>query len=144
MTGFHLSVTVSLSEPHVQIILAMTGFHLSVTVSLSEPHVQIILASWNGGSPTPVFNNAAQVWNHTFFWEGMAPDAGGKPSGALAAAIDDAFGSYDDFVSQFSAAGATQFGSGWAWLIADGDGKLSIDKTPNAVCPLVEGATCPL
>jgi len=87
-----------------------------------------------------VFNNAAQVWNHTFFWEGMAPGAGGAPTGALAAAIDKAFGSFDEFKQQFSAAGATQFGSGWAWLTAKPDGALAITKTPNAVCPLVSGA----
>lgn len=101
------------------------------------------MASWNGGSPTPVFNNAAQVWNHTFFWEGMSPNGGGAPSGALATAIDAAFGSFDEFKTQFAAAGATQFGSGWAWLVASSDGSVEIVKTPNAVCPMVEGAlTC--
>eukprot|EP01025_Chloroclados_australasicus_P025529 TRINITY_DN2548_c0_g1_i1.p1 TRINITY_DN2548_c0_g1~~TRINITY_DN2548_c0_g1_i1.p1 ORF type:complete len:270 (+),score=27.08 TRINITY_DN2548_c0_g1_i1:643-1452(+) len=100
---------------------------------------EIIVAAWNNGSPTPEFNNAAQVWNHTFFWEGMAPNAGGAPSGKLAEAIDKAFGSFDDFKSQFATAGATQFGSGWAWLCASPDGSLEILKTPNAVCPLVEG-----
>ena len=82
--------------------------------------------------------------DHTFFWEGMCANGGGAPTGAVGDAITTSFGSYDEFATQFKAAGATQFGSGWAWLIADGDGKLSIDKTPNAVCPLVEGATCPL
>lgn len=105
--------------------------------------VQIIMASWNNGDPTPVFNNAAQVWNHTFFWEGMAPNAGGSPSGDLAAAIDKAFGSYDAFKEQFAAAGATQFGSGWAWLVANSDGSLEITKTPNAVNPMVEGVSRP-
>jgi superoxide dismutase, Fe-Mn family len=101
--------------------------------------MQIIMASWNNGNPTPVFNNAAQVWNHTFFWEGMSPDAGGKPSRALGEAIDKSFGSYDSFKEQFAAAGATQFGSGWAWLIANSDGSLEISKTANAVNPMVEG-----
>jgi superoxide dismutase, Fe-Mn family len=74
----------------------------------------------------------------------MAPNAGGQPTGALAEAIDKSFGSFDDFKSQFAAAGATQFGSGWAWLIANSDGSLEITKTPNAVCPMVEGTTrCP-
>lgn len=104
---------------------------------------QIIMASWNGGSPTPVFNNAAQVWNHTFFWEGMSPNGGGAPTGAVAEAIDKAFGSFDEFKAQFAAAGATQFGSGWAWLVANSDGTVEIEKTPNAVCPLVEGAPVP-
>ena len=102
--------------------------------------VQIIKSSWNNGSPSPVFNNAAQVWNHTFFWEGMAPGAGGEPTGKLADAIKSSFGSFDEFKSQFSTAGATQFGSGWAWLLAKPDGSLEVDKTANAVCPLVEGA----
>eukprot|EP00892_Ulva_mutabilis_P005979 jgi/Ulvmu1/3753/UM174_0011.1 len=106
-----------------------------------KPLEEIIQASWNGGSPTPVFNNAAQVWNHTFFWEGMSPSGGGAPSGVLAEAIDKAFGSFDEFKAQFAAAGATQFGSGWAWLIANKDGTVEIDKTPNAVCPMVEGKT---
>lgn len=103
--------------------------------------VQIIMSSWNNGAPTPVFNNAAQVWNHTFFWEGMAPNAGGLPSGDLAAAIDKSFGSFDTFKEQFAAAGATQFGSGWAWLVAAKDGSLEIIKSPNAVNTMVEG-TC--
>jgi superoxide dismutase, Fe-Mn family len=90
-----------------------------------------------------VFNNAAQVWNHTFFWEGMGPEAGGKPSGKLADAITKSFGSFDEFKSKFAAAGATQFGSGWAWLIVKPDGSLEIEKTANAVCPLVNGmSTC--
>jgi len=102
---------------------------------------QVVVATWNGGAPTPAFNNAAQVWNHTFFWESMKPGGGGLPSGPLAAAIDASFGSYDAFVTEFKAAGATQFGSGWAWLVADKAGKLTISKTPNAVNPVVEGKT---
>ena len=100
-----------------------------------------MLESWNKGSPTPAFNNAAQVWNHTFFWESMKPNGGGAPTGKLADAINASFGSLDEFKAQFKAAGATQFGSGWAWLVADKAGKLSIDKTPNAVTPVVEGKT---
>ena len=102
---------------------------------------EIVLSSWNKGSPSPVFNNAAQVWNHTFFWESMKPNGGGAPSGKLAEAIARDFGSLDEFKTQFKAAGATQFGSGWAWLVADKAGKLSIEKTPNAVTPVVEGKT---
>jgi superoxide dismutase len=101
----------------------------------------IVLESWNKGSPTPAFNNAAQVWNHTFFWESMKPNGGGAPTGKLADAISASFGSLDEFKAQFKAAGATQFGSGWAWLVADKAGKLSIEKTPNAVTPVVEGKT---
>jgi Fe-Mn family superoxide dismutase len=102
---------------------------------------EIVAASWNNGSPTPVFNNAAQVGNHTFFWEGMKANGGGEPTGALAEAIKRDFGSLDEFKTQFKAAGATQFGSGWAWLVADKTGKLSLDKTPNAVNPVVNSKT---
>ncbi len=100
-----------------------------------------MLASWNGGSPSPVFNNAAQVWNHTFFWESMKPNGGGAPTGKLAEAITRDFGSLDKFKEEFKQAGMTQFGSGWAWLNADKAGKLSISKSPNAVTPVVEGKT---
>ena len=90
-------------------------------------------------SKAGVFNNAAQVWNHTFYWNSMKPGGGGTPTGAIADAIDAAFGSYDAFVEEFKAAGMTQFGSGWAWLVAEG-GTLKIVKTPNAETPLTTGA----
>ncbi|GLI66069.1 hypothetical protein VaNZ11_009788 [Volvox africanus] len=102
---------------------------------------EVVLASWNGGSPTPVFNNAAQVWNHTFFWESMKPNGGGAPTGKLAEAIVRDFGSFEKFKEEFKSAGLTQFGSGWAWLNADKSGQLSLSKTPNAVTPVVEGKT---
>ncbi|NOJ91617.1 superoxide dismutase [Corallococcus sp. CA049B] len=85
-----------------------------------------------------VFNNAAQVWNHTFFWNCMKPAGGGKPTGDIAAAIDRDFGSYDEFKRQFTEAAITQFGSGWAWLVKDGN-KLSIMKTSNADLPMKHG-----
>lgn len=100
---------------------------------------EVVVSSWNGGNPTPVFNNAAQVWNHTFFWENMKPNGGGAPTGKLAEAITRDFGSLDNFKTEFKQAGATQFGSGWAWLNTDKAGKLSISKTPNAVNPVVDG-----
>lgn len=103
--------------------------------------VDIIQATWNNGSPTAPFNNAAQVWNHTFFWESMTPNGGGKPTGQVAAAIDKSFGSYDKFAEQFKQAGATQFGSGWAWLITDKAGNLKVTKSPNAETPIVVGET---
>ncbi len=102
---------------------------------------EVVLSSWNNGNPTPVFNNAAQIWNHTFFWESMKPNGGGAPTGKLAEAIARDFGSFDKFKEEFKAAGLTQFGSGWAWLNTDSTGKLSISKTPNAVTPVVEGKT---
>ena len=93
----------------------------------------IIKASEGG-----VFNNAAQVWNHTFYWSSMKPNGGGQPTGDLAQAITRDFGSYEKFAEEFSAAGATQFGSGWAWLVLD-KGKLAVTKTPNADLPLKHG-----
>lgn len=87
-----------------------------------------------------VFNNAAQVWNHTFFWNSMKPAGGGKPTGALAKKIDQDFGSYDKFRAEFIAAAVGQFGSGWAWLVLQ-DGKLKVTKTANADLPMVHGQT---
>ena len=87
---------------------------------------------------TPIFNNAAQVWNHTFFWSCMKPNGGGAPTGDLAQAITRDFGSLDKFKEEFTNAAITQFGSGWAWLVLDG-GKLSVMKTANADLPLKHG-----
>lgn len=94
-----------------------------------------VITSAEGG----LFNNAAQVWNHTFYWNSMSPDGGGAPSGAVADAINSAFGSYDDFSQKFSQAAATQFGSGWAWLVDSGSG-LEIMQTANADLPMKHGA----
>ena len=94
----------------------------------------------NAGSISPaVRNNGGGHWNHTFFWESLAPNAGGKPEGALAAAIDAAFGSFDAFKEKFSTAGMTRFGSGWAWLLVK-DEKLEISSTPNQDNPLMDVA----
>ena len=86
----------------------------------------------------PLFNNAAQVWNHTFFWNCLTPNGGGQPTGAVLDRINADFGSYDAFRAQLTEAGLTQFGSGWAWLVEDG-GKLAIMKTPNADLPMKHG-----
>ena len=96
---------------------------------------EIILAS-DGG----VFNNAAQVWNHTFYWNCLTPGGGGAPTGALAAAVDRDFGSFDALRTQLVDAGTTQFGSGWAWLVLEG-GTLKVTKTGNADLPLKHGQT---
>ncbi|HXW52899.1 MAG TPA: superoxide dismutase [Myxococcota bacterium] len=89
-----------------------------------------------------IFNNAAQVWNHTFYWHSMAPKAGGEPHGKISAQIDEFFASFDAFKEQFSKAAAGQFGSGWAWLVRDGKtGRLLIETTANAGCPITEGNT---
>ncbi|PVZ86831.1 superoxide dismutase [Fe] [Serratia sp. S1B] len=101
---------------------------------------EIITASAGDASKAGIFNNAAQVWNHTFYWNSITPNGGGKPTGAIAAKIDEAFGSYEKFAEQFATAAATQFGSGWAWLVADKvNGNLSIVKTSNADTPLAHG-----
>jgi len=102
---------------------------------------EIIKATAGDASKAGVFNNAAQVWNHTFFWNSMKPGGGGAPSGDLAAKIDEAFGSLDGFKDAFKDAGATQFGSGWAWLVAGEGGKLEVVKTPNAENPMTQGKT---
>ena len=96
---------------------------------------EVILSSEGG-----VFNNAAQIWNHTFYWHSMKPNGGGQPTGDLLAAITRDFGGFDKFSEQFSQAGATQFGSGWAWLVLE-KGKLAVTKTPNADLPLKHGQT---
>lgn len=85
-----------------------------------------------------LFNNAAQVWNHTFFWHCMKPNGGGQPSGTLGQKIDAAFGSFDKFREEFKTAAVTQFGSGWAWLVED-QGQLKIVKTANADLPMAHG-----
>ncbi|MGL4857937.1 MAG: superoxide dismutase [Fe] [Plesiomonas sp.] len=92
-------------------------------------------------SSGPIFNNAAQVWNHTFYWNCLAPQAGGEPTGALADAINSTFGSFDAFKAQFNDAAVKNFGSGWTWLVKKADGTLAIVSTSNAGCPLTEGHT---
>ncbi|MEH2316416.1 superoxide dismutase [Nostoc sp.] len=99
---------------------------------------EVIKISFKDSSKTGIFNNAAQVWNHTFFWNSLKPAGGGAPTGELAAKINKDFGSLDKFNEEFSNAAATQFGSGWSWLIDDG-GTLKVIKTPNAENPLAHG-----
>ncbi|MFH1417602.1 MAG: superoxide dismutase [Planctomycetota bacterium] len=95
-----------------------------------------IIASSEGG----VFNNAAQVWNHTFYWNSLKPGGGGEPTGTLGDAISRDFGSFAKFKEAFANAGATQFGSGWAWLVLEG-GKLHVTQTANADLPMKHGQT---
>ncbi|MFN6560742.1 MAG: superoxide dismutase [Nostoc sp. ChiSLP01] len=99
---------------------------------------EVIQSSFKDSSKTGIFNNAAQVWNHTFFWNSLKPAGGGTPTGELATKIEKDFGSFDKFKEEFSNAAATQFGSGWSWLIDDG-GTLKVIKTPNAENPLAHG-----
>ena len=86
-----------------------------------------------------IFNNAAQVWNHTFYWNSLSPKGGGEPTGTAAAAITKSFGSFKDFQEKFTAAATTHFGSGWAWLVKNADGSLAIETTGNAATPLKDG-----
>jgi len=86
-----------------------------------------------------IFNNAAQVWNHTFYWHCLSPKGGGEPSGALADAINKTFGSFSTFKEKFSATAVGTFGSGWAWLVKNGDGSLALESTSNAGTPLKDG-----
>lgn len=106
----------------------------------AEKSLEEVVRSSEGG----VFNNAAQVWNHAFFWQSMKPQGGGLPSGALLAAIEAAWGSFDAFKKAFSDAAAGNFGSGWTWLVKKADGSLAIVNTSNAGTPLTMEGVKPL
>ena len=97
--------------------------------------LEAIIMKAQGG----LFNNAAQVWNHSFYWNCLNPGGGGKPGGALAAAIDSTFGSFEDFKQKFSNTAVTTFGSGWAWLVQNSNGSLDIVSTSNAANPITDG-----
>ncbi len=99
---------------------------------------EIIKISAQDPAKAGIFNNAAQSWNHSFYWKCLKPQGGGAPTGAIAAKINATFGSHDKFVEELKNAGTTQFGSGWAWLVMDGS-DLKITKTPNADTPLAHG-----
>jgi Fe-Mn family superoxide dismutase len=108
--------------------------NLSLEDTVKQSHGQI--------SEKPVFNNSAQVWNHTFYWHCLAPGAGGDPTGAIKAAIDKTFGSFADFKDKFSKAAVGQFGSGWGWLVKTADGGIAIETTANAETPMAHGKKC--
>lgn len=91
-----------------------------------------------------IFNNAAQVWNHTFYWNSMAPNAGGEPTGAVADAINKQWGSFATFKEEFTKSAATNFGSGWTWLVKNADGSLAIVNTSNAGSAITEAGVTPL
>ncbi len=112
------------------------GNELLKGTDLENQDIETIIKKTAGdSSKTAIFNNVAQVWNHTFYWHCLKAGGGGKPTGKIADRINADFGSFDKFVEEFKAAGAGQFGSGWAWLVENG-GKLEIMKTPNAENPL--------
>ncbi len=119
---------------HHQAYVTKLNELVAADASLAGKSLEDLVRSTSGG----VFNQAAQVWNHTFYWHSMKPGGGGEPTGALKAAIDEAFGSFADFKTKFSAAAVGQFGSGWAWLVKNEGGKLEIVQTSNAGCPLTE------
>lgn len=100
----------------------------------SQPLEKVVKESTGG-----IFNNAAQTWNHTFYWHCLSPQGGGEPSGALADAIRTTFGSFAAFQEQFTQTALTTFGSGWAWLVQNSDKKLQLVSTSNAGCPLTSG-----
>ncbi|QED23381.1 superoxide dismutase [Candidatus Deianiraea vastatrix] len=100
---------------------------------------EIIMLSAEDASKAAIFNNAAQVWNHTFYFKCMHPNGGDEPASELVSEIEKYFGSFDEFKNQFKTAATTQFGSGWAWLVKDKDGSLKIVKTPNAATPMTSG-----
>ncbi|WP_210397175.1 superoxide dismutase [Fe] [Motiliproteus sediminis] len=98
---------------------------------------EIITSAPAGG----VFNNAAQIWNHTFYWHCLSPNGGGAATGAVADAVNNAFGSFDEFKAKFTDSAINNFGSSWTWLVKNADGSLAIVNTSNAGCPLTEGQT---
>lgn len=99
---------------------------------------ELITEAAGDAAKAGIFNNAAQIWNHTFYWNCMKPGGGGQPTGKVLEKIVEAFGSYENFREEFKQACLTQFGSGWGWLVLDGD-KMAIMKTPNADLPMAHG-----
>ena len=106
----------------------------------ADAPLEDIVRNSSGG----IFNNAAQVWNHTFYWNSLSPEGGGEPSGPLADAINRGFGSFADFKDKFTQTAVTTFGSGWAWLVKNADGSLSVESTSNAATPLTDAGKTPL
>ena len=106
----------------------------------ADKSLEEIVQTSNGG----MFNNAAQVWNHTFYWHCLSPNGGDEPTGDLLAAIEKSFGSFAEFKTKFTQTAITTFGSGWAWLVKNADGSLSLQSTSNAATPLTDKAVTPL
>ena len=107
---------------------------------LEGKSLEDIIKTSSGG----VFNNAAQIWNHTFYWNSLSPNGGGEPTGAVADAINAAFGSFEDFKAKFNDMAVNNFGSSWTWLVKNADGSLAIVNTSNAATPLTEDGVTPL
>jgi Fe-Mn family superoxide dismutase len=104
---------------------------------LEGKSLEDIIKTSSGG----VFNNAAQIWNHTFYWNSLSPNGGGEPTGPVADAINAAFGSFEDFKAKFNDMAVNNFGSSWTWLVKKADGSLDIVNTSNAGTPITEGLT---
>lgn len=111
--------------------------NLIASTEFEQLTLEEIVKKSSGG----IFNNAAQVWNHTFYWHSLSPTGGGEPTGALAEAIVKTFGSFEKFKEDFSKTAITTFGSGWAWLVKNADGSLALVSTSNAATPLTTGQT---
>jgi len=111
--------------------------NLIAGTSFESASLESIVERSEGG----MFNNAAQIWNHTFYWNSLSPNGGGEPTGALADAIVAKFGSFDAFKAEFTKCAVTTFGSGWAWLVKNADGSIELVSTSNAGCPLTNGQT---
>ena len=105
------------------------------------PLEEVVKKTWKQTNEVPVFNNAAQVWNHTFYWNCLSPKGGGEPSGKAGELIAKAFGDFKSFKEKFGAAAVGRFGSGWAWLVKTVDG-VAIETTSNAETPMADGKTC--
>ena len=108
------------------------------------PHADKSLEEIVKNSDGGMFNNAAQVWNHTFYWNSLSPNGGGEPTGAIADAITKQWGSFDKFKEEFTACAVNTFGSGWAWLCKKSDGSLACVSTSNAATPLTDDSMTPL
>lgn len=106
----------------------------------ADKSLEEIVKSSSGG----IFNNSAQIWNHSFYWNCLSPNGGGAPTGAVADAINSAFGSFDEFKAKFTDSAVNNFGSSWTWLVKNSDGSLAIVNTSNAATPLTEDGVTPV
>ncbi|MEM7072296.1 MAG: superoxide dismutase [Pseudomonadota bacterium] len=125
-------------DKHHQTYVTNLNAMIKDTPNADHSLEHIIQDSFGDSAKAGMFNNAAQIWNHTFYWHSMRAGGGGLPTGAIGAKIDSDLGGYDKFVDAFKQAGATQFGSGWAWLVVE-NGHLKVTKTANAELPLTKG-----
>ena len=124
---------------HHQAYVTKLNELVAADAGLAGKSLEDLVRTTSGG----VFNQAAQVWNHTFYWHSMRPGGGGEPTGAVGDAINKAFGNFSSFKEKFTAAAIGQFGSGWAWVVYQG-GKLSVTSTPNQDNPLMDGSGYPV